>query len=286
MENVSTVVPTSNGGFALDYNNVLWHWHGEVTIWNEDRVIPARLSPEPVLENVATISNNGSFAITTDGRAYTLGWLEPAIAINGVRYATSLGGANFAITTDNHLVAWGRNRLPDHWRSAPLLGDGTTIYRDTPVLIMENVASITLKGNTAYAITTTGELWGWGNNGGALGSGLIGDGSIFVWDDIEEDMWDFYVHEDGFEDGVIWLMEDDAGTGVRLSPVKIMENIVVVAPTYFIFDHGWIRGFRTFALTTTGEIWAWGQNDTFWDDVCFVGDGTGEDRLYPVKITG
>ena len=107
-------------------------------------------------------------------------------------------------------------------------------------------------------------------------------------DDIEDYMWDFYQatgHWGEFEDGVLWLLDDDGGTGVRLSPVKIMENVVSVTATYFMLGHGWIDGFRTFAVTESGELWAWGENSIGGhDDWSWLGDGSGETRLYPVRI--
>jgi len=291
LENVASIVPTHNGGFALTHDGNLWHWHG--TTWarvlEDDEYVWATIDPQlypiPILENIAQISTNASFAITHDGELWAIGGHAPVYVMSGVTYATGLGGANFAITTGGDLLAWGRNRIPDHWRQGPLLGDGTTTDRDTPVKIMENVAHIKVKGNAAYVITQDNNLWAWGNNGGALGSGILGDGTIFTWDDIEEHMWDFLQSDEGFQDGIGWLLDDDGGTGLRLSPVKILENVIYVAPTYFMLDHGWINGFRTFALTERGAVWAWGTNTIFsYENISLLGNGSSELQLYPVRI--
>jgi len=298
LENAISVAATDNGGFAVTNDGRLWGWHGEIfrgyfdvetQTWKSE-IAEAQRIPIPIMDNISTLCQRGTYVITTDGTLWALG-------IQGINHehvashmiAGALNGeANFVIFGANDLWAWGRNRLPDHWRQGPLLGDGTTIDRHTPVHIMENVASITSVGNATYAITTGGTLWAWGNNGGALGSGLLGDGAIFVWDDIEDYMWDFYRatgHWGEFEDGVLWLLDDDGGTGVRLSPVKIMENVVSVTATYFMLGHGWIDGFRTFAVTESGELWAWGENSIGGhDDWSWLGDGSGETRLYPVRI--
>jgi alpha-tubulin suppressor-like RCC1 family protein len=204
---------------------------------------------------------------------------------NNVRYATGLGGANFAITTNNTLYAWGTNRLPDHWRPTPPLGDGTTIDRETPVRSLENIAQISAVGNTVYAIGLDGTLWGWGNAGAPI---LLGDGSEFI---VPENIWDYweFAYEytaDGhlIERGLRWLPENYYDFGLRLSPVKIMENVAQISATYAQYDHGWIRSFRAFAVTTNGELYAWGINDEFESGWSLLGDGTSEPRPYPVRI--
>ena len=285
LENVAHVVPTRNGGLALTYDNVLWRWHGQGfrNIGGGESIeIPAQLYPAPLMENIASISPCAAFAITTGGELWRIGHEpdEPTWVMDDVRYAAG----PFIITTDDTLWAHGRNRLPDHWRPGPLLGDGTTIDRDIPVKIMEDIAVVHTMGNVAYAITNSGTLWAWGTNDR---TGIIGDGSILSWDDVEEHMWEFaweYHGEHGFECGRRWLLDNNGGTGIRLSPVKILENVVSVAATYYLFDHGWIRGFRTFALTECGAVWAWGENDVFSQGWSLLGDGTSEIRLSTVRI--
>jgi len=292
MENVRTVVPTQNGGRAITNDNVLWQWRGASWVFDEESMesiaIPAMLTPTPIMENVATVSGNR--AITIDGELFSLPLIgEPERLMSNVIYAISNGGSYFAITADNVLYAWGRNRLPHQWRSGPNLGDGTTIDRETPVRIMENAASITIVGNTAYVIKTDSTLWGWGNVGGWDGQILLGDGSQFAmiegyaWEDMFENAYD-YSNGHYFPSGFRWLLPDCGGSGIRLSPVKILENVVQVDATYTAFDHGWVRSFRAFAVTENGELWAWGANDDNNRGFSLLGDGTSEPRAYPVRI--
>ena len=275
LENVISVVPSHNGGFAITDDGRLWHWHGTRQIHNQYNdtfiEIEAQLYPAAIMENVASISPNIGFVITTGGELWRLSDDEPTRVMNDVVYATGANGAYFAITTDRTLLAWGQNRLPSHWRPGPVLGDGTTADRDSPVVIMENAASVIVMGNNAYVIGTDGALWEWGM--GALHS------------TVEDHMWEYALDDDsGFPNGMRWLLDDDGGTGIRLSPVKILENVVSVAPTYSILDHGWISGARAFALTECGSVWAWGENDHFGQGFGLLGDGTSERRLYPVRI--
>jgi len=303
LENAVSVAATDNGGYAVTNDGRLWGWHGEITIshfddetqeWSYD-IIVAQRSPVPIMEDIASLCPRGTHAITTNGALWALErqGVGELLSYHAVSAAVN-GEARFVVYGCGTLWAQGRNRLPDHWRQGPLLGDGTTTDREIPVQIcyyMGSVASITSMGNATYAIATDGTLWAWGNNGGALGSGILGDGTIFSWDDIEEHMWDFHRTEVSWgerEDGVLWLLDDDGGTGVRLSPVKIMENVASITTAYFMFDHGWIRGFRTFAITENGELWAWGENAVEWqtdhENQSWLGDGSWEMRLSPVRI--
>ena len=296
MENVRAVIPTSRGGFAITNDDVLWQWHGIGWMASPDDgstiQTPAQLYPAPIMENVASISSCGRLVITTDNELFSLGVFshetEPQYVMSGVAYATQYGRSFFVITTEANLYAWGENRLASHWRSGPTLGDGTTIDRVAPVRVLDDIAQVLAVGNTVYALGRDGTLWGWGNFGAAWGGNiLLGDGSEFVQpDNINELLEDAYTYEPDrtFPSGMRWLLPDYADTGLRLSPVKIMENVAQVAATYYMFDHGWIRSFRAFAITTNGELWAWGANDDFDRGFSLLGDGASERRVYPVRV--
>jgi len=280
LENVVSVAPTHESGFALTNDGTVWRWYPSSRVhdgegWVE---VEGQLYPAPIMENVASLSSE--FAISTDGELWAL-LPEPALVMDDVIGAS---GESFAITTDGTLWAWGKNLIQAQYRIHPVLGDGTTVDRDSPVAIMENVASITTSGNTAYAITNDGTLWGWGNSGASQDTPiLIGDGSIFSTQDVGRDMWEPAASPDYL--ATRWLLDDDGGTGLRLAPVMILEDVVDVAATFYRVDHGWINGFRTFALTKCGSVWAWGVNNVWpYEDSSLLGDGTSELRAYPVRI--
>ena len=276
LENVRAVLPTSNGGFAITNDNTLWHWHGEIVLFDyEDgewarTEFEGRPRPEPILEDVASIS--GAFAVTIGGELWQITFDGPVWIMDGVIYATGFAGTNFAITTEGTLLGWGRNRLPSHWREGPILGDGTTEDRDTPVVILEDIAKVRIMGNNVYALANDGILWTWG-------TGMRP--SLYFFEDY---MWEYAYDDRGFPSGKRWLSDDDTSTGIRLSPVAILDNVAYVAPIYHQFDHGWVYGPRAFALTHCGSVWAWGVNDRFDHGVSFLGDGSSENRPYPVRI--
>jgi len=283
MENVVSVVPTHSGGFAITNDGVLWNWHSAYSIRNENDddwiQIEAQLYPVPIMEDVASVSDR--LVIRANGELWSLGY-EPVWIMSDVVYATRSGGASFAITTDGALWAWGLNQLPGQWQPRPLLGDGTTVDRDEPVRIMEDVASVMVMGNVAYAITMDSTLWAWGYNSSR---GIIGDGVMFVMDDVEDFMWEYaYRDISPASSGIRWLLDDDDGTGLRLFPVPILENVVDVSASFYLLDHGWVNSFRTFALTECGSVYGWGNNDVFSYGWSLLGDGTSENRLYPVRI--
>lgn len=272
LEDVLHVLPTRLGGLAITEDNVLWRWRGRSQRYCEDTdrwvEIEAQLYPIPIMEDVAFISSTGGLAITTEGELWELGH-EPTWIMDNVIYAA---GSNFAITEEGTLWAWGQNRLPTQWRVGSVLGDGTTTDRDEPVRILDNVASVTTVGNSTYAITEDGNLWWWGM--GTIPS---------VYSVAQEHMWE-YAYERGFPSGIRWISDDEDDTGIHLSPVRILENVISVHPTYFMLDHGFVRGFRTFARSECGAVWAWGNNDIFDRGLSLLGDGTSEYQSTPIRI--
>lgn len=73
-----------------------------------------------------------------------------------------------AIKTDGSLWAWGRNSFGQ-------LGDGTTIWHDSPVKIMENVSAVSAGMMHTVALKNDGSVWAWGLND----DGQIGDESLW-----------------------------------------------------------------------------------------------------------
>jgi len=229
--------------------------------------------------------------------------------------SVSAGGVmSFAIDSGGYLWAWGNNQDGS-------LGDGTTTRRYTPLRIMSDVIAVSAGGSHAMAITADGGLWAWGNDGAtrsrlepvrvmdetiAVAVGYFNtlsittDGVLWTW--ISPDvgipkapvkvMDDVVYVSAGIRhmlairaDGSLWSWGGnwdgqlgDGTTTNRHTPVKIMENVVAVSANSFVLMiHDTTA--HTLAVQTDGSLWAWGRN-RFGQ----LGDGTTEDRHYPVRI--
>ncbi len=190
-----------------------------------------------------------------------------------VMQTVSLGGNHSAaIKSDGSLWMWGDN---DYGQ----LGDGTEVDQNTPVKIMDNVASVSLGYYHSAAIKSDGSLWMWGQNYW----GQLGDGT---WDDRYTPSKKMdnvasvslgYWHSAAIKsDGSLWMWGDndygqlgDGTTIDRYTPVKIMDNVVSVSLGYS----------HSAAIKSDGSLWMWGKNS--WGQ---LGDGTKEYRDTPVKI--
>ena len=181
-----------------------------------------------------------------------------------------------AITKDGSLYMWGEN-----YRGK--LGDGTTEDRYTPVKIMDDVASVSLKSYHSGAITKDGSLYMWGeNDSGELGDGTTEDRHtpVKIMDNVVSVSLG-YEHSGAItKDGSLYMWGDnyygelgDGTTENRYTPIKVMDNVVSVSVVGSEIDN------HSGAITKDGSLYMWGDN--YWGE---LGDGTTEDRHTPVKV--
>ena len=157
---------------------------------------------------------------------------------------------------DNTLWAWGEN-------NRGYLGDGTTINRHTPVLILDNVFRHISYVSSNIALRYDGTLWSWG-------AGDIGTLGVYPRPSyraspgiIKKNVVAISGTSTLRQDGTVWVW----GTGVRGSlgcgasvqtthytPIKILDNVVK-------FQTMAVGGF---ALRADGSLWAWGTFER-WD---------------------
>ncbi len=171
--------------------------------------------------------------------------VPPAKVMDGVRFVTADQNTIFAGKTDGSLWAFGSN-------SGGALGDGTTERRPSPVKIMDDAVAVKCQSGRALALTSGGELYGWGR--------LLGDTA----ERPRKIMDRVSVFEENLvitEDGVLWsingsgygLTED----GTALEPIRLMEGVVDVRESRLNLERSYVR-----ALLADGSLWEWGYFST------------------------
>jgi alpha-tubulin suppressor-like RCC1 family protein len=159
-------------------------------------------TPVKIMDNVASIHTSGhaTLAVKTDGSLWTwggntFGGLGDGTTDTGTSNvkpeasrhtplkimdnvaSVSVDQHVLAIKTDGSLWAWGRNH---HGQ----VGAGTIkrdinryiVHENTPVKIMDNVASVSAGHWFSAAIQTDGSIWAWGyNRHGQVGDGTTAD---------------------------------------------------------------------------------------------------------------
>ena len=200
MDNVSSVAPTREGAYATTEDGTVWWW-GARWDWGEDAFDEG---------------SNPNDTFWSKVRLYPVRVNSPDYVSSGWRRS----GFYYELDEHGTLWTWGENQLPEHWNYMPLVGDGTTEARTSPVRIMDHVQSVRALADTVFVIDSAGVLWAWGSN--MLGQ--LGDGT----------------------------------REARLSPVQIMDNVAEISAHYFM-DHGGVGFVNTFVLTRDGELWRIGS---------------------------
>jgi len=162
MEDVKSVVSRDRNCAVIKKDGSLWMW-GEYDFFDHLKLT----SPKKISDNVKHVSIGYSEPVTFVKNDNT-GWYvdDKTLAIKkigeNIAYVEGAKERGFYITTDNKLYGWGYNNRGQ-------IGNGTITSYPYPLpenaeFIMDDVKQVSCNGGYALALTTNGDVYGWGDN--------------------------------------------------------------------------------------------------------------------------
>lgn len=251
-----------------------------LTLTSDGRVFAWGSNSSGQLGNNSTTNSPLPVAVDTSG------------ALSGKTVVAIAAGENhsFAITSDGRLFTWGKRRA----------GFGQTVNSLTPVelssggLVGKTVVAISPGGNVDLALTSEGEMYGWGDSSyGQLGVSnsyfvdplLVGSGQIGAMPVIAIEAGSSHSLALSLNGRVFsWGSTQYGELGID-SPQGIFSvNQPVAVNTQGVLSGKTItaiaaREGRSMAVASDGSVYAWGKN---WNGE--LGDGTITERRVPVAV--
>jgi alpha-tubulin suppressor-like RCC1 family protein len=261
----------------------------------------ARSVPFAVTLAFAAVSTGGAHTcgVTTGGEGYCWGdnsngevgdgtrtqRTSPVAIVGGLTFGVVSAGRGFGhtcgVTTGGAAYCWGLNAEGE-------LGDGTKIFRSSPVPVVGGLAFAEVSAGYTHTcgVTTSGAAYCWGDNGG----GELGDGTntqrtspVAVLGGLT---FATVSAGDHYTCGVTaggaaycWGLNSygelgDGTTISRTSPVAVMGGLTFATVSATAYAH-------SCGVTTGGAGYCWGYNTSG-----EVGDGTTTQRTSPVAVLG
>jgi alpha-tubulin suppressor-like RCC1 family protein len=285
------------GGMAIDSFGNVWDWGrnqfgelGNGRHKNSPNIAVRAIGPT----NVVSIGEGDDFAAAVDktGNLWVWGWnAQHQLCLSGVRNtalpmeitglgaaAVSGGGSHLLILLANGTVdACGLN-------SSGQLGNGTFHNSSSPVPVkgLTNVVSVSAGNMFSGAMEADGSVWTWGyDKWGQLGLGSTVNRDTPQRVNLPSPATQLYVGGDYPNDGhVVALLSDgkvmswgnnaEAQLGVATVGGMSTTPVQVDVPIGVTFSYVAAGGADSFAIDSTGGLWAWGGRPGAGD----LGDGT------------
>ena len=210
-------------------------------------------------------------------------WRHAAVPVPGIANATAAAAGmlhSLVLANDGKVWAFGSNSFGQ-------LGTGLPSDSHAPIQVARigSITSIAASSNFSVAVRNDGTVWAWGENqAGQLGdgttinrsspvqvSGLAGISRIWCGD------------QNCFaisSDGKVWGW--GANSLVTLGrPASIASFVPFPIPSLNGFVSFGIGFGSAFGVDPAGQVWVWGRNQ-----LGQLGDGTRNDHLTPVKLSG
>ncbi|MEY3011744.1 MAG: hypothetical protein RIT45_479 [Pseudomonadota bacterium] len=223
---------------------------------------------------------NGSSGTTDVTDAFTI----PDFA--GVKQVAGGYGHTCAVKTDGTVACWGRNG--DGQLGNGTINSSSTAYvkKPEPVPGLSGVAALDLGFNWSCALTNSGQVWCWGDNGyyQYKDDATTDSGKPVQVTDVSKisvlgvgAYTGCYTNKAGTPFCKGYNNYGQCGTGDKISPVKAIftpQSLGTVSQIQAGYYH-------SVAVRSDGSAWAWGYN-TYGG----LGDGTKTENLTPKPMTG
>ena len=305
------VVTSNSDTYALTSTGSVWVWgadalgefgNGTMKSFSDHPVQVEFPAGVTIASLPSPMPYNTSLAIDTDGNIWGWGYneddelclssqillLPTMLPLTDVTLASGAGD-HMLYYSQGQLYACGGNQYGD-------LGDGTTTSSTTPVLVEglpdEPVQALVSSWRNSGALMADGTYYDWGyNEAGQLGNGTTAFSTLPVLVPLRATVTDVSLGGSSgsngqtlaiLSDGSIWAWGQggfgqlgDGLTANALSPVP------VTVPVGVVFSRVLSGGSTSYAIDTTGDLWAWGENN-----FGQLGDGTSgsADAVLPISI--